>query len=184
MYAYVFGSTQSVDVCATVHEFQAPKDTHALMPAVGHTGNLPPPSKEEMIPSPEDPEAGTKESCGPGLSLRGTHTGKDLVWSKVNLKLLEKKGGEKVKKHILQNVWGRAQAGTTTAIMGASGAGSKFEIFVAVAIKKIRSKLDVTLSHVTFRYAFQKKLPYFKSLLADFRVRVCCSRKAAYILEA
>jgi ABC-type multidrug transport system ATPase subunit len=41
---------------------------------------------------------------------------------KVNIKLLDKKSGS-VQKHILENVWGKAEAGKTTAIMGASGAG-------------------------------------------------------------
>ncbi|KAL3928441.1 MAG: hypothetical protein SGBAC_012649, partial [Bacillariaceae sp.] len=49
---------------------------------------------------------------------------KDLVWSGINLKLMEKKQGkENVKLNILKDVWGKAEAGKTTAIMGASGAG-------------------------------------------------------------
>jgi ABC-type multidrug transport system ATPase subunit len=79
-----------------------------------------------MIPVSEDPEVGNNESSVPGRSFTGSYAGKDLAWSKINLKLLEKKGSGQVKKHILQNVWGRARAGTTTAIMGASGSGSKF----------------------------------------------------------
>lgn len=39
------------------------------------------------------------------------------------MKLLEKKGSSKVKLNILKDVWGKADAGKTTAIMGASGAG-------------------------------------------------------------
>jgi hypothetical protein len=74
----------------------------------------------------QDVEAGTGDVSLPRLSFKGRNSGKYLVWSKVNLKLVEKKGSEQVKKHILQDVWGRAQAGMTTAIMGASGAGSKF----------------------------------------------------------
>ena len=54
---------------------------------------------------------------------------RDFVWSNVNMTLLKtKKGGvteENTKLKILDNVWGKAQAGKTTAIMGASGAGSK-----------------------------------------------------------
>jgi ABC-type multidrug transport system fused ATPase/permease subunit len=56
----------------------------------------------------------------------GVNSGNDLVWSNVNLKLLEKKGSDEVKLNILKNVWGRAEAGRTTAIMGASGAGSTY----------------------------------------------------------
>jgi len=52
------------------------------------------------------------------VSLRG---GCDLSWSGVNLALKSSKGD--TKKQILQDVWGVAKAGETTAIMGASGAG-------------------------------------------------------------
>lgn len=44
-----------------------------------------------------------------------------LSWSGVNMKMTDKRGD--VQKHILQDVWGSAQPGETTAIMGASGAG-------------------------------------------------------------
>ena len=48
---------------------------------------------------------------------------RDFVWSNVNMTLLKtKKGGvteENTKLKILDNVWGKAQAGKTTAIMGA-----------------------------------------------------------------
>jgi len=47
----------------------------------------------------------------------------DLVWSGINLKLLEKKGKGNVKLNILKDIWGKAEVGKTTAIMGASGAG-------------------------------------------------------------
>ena len=54
---------------------------------------------------------------------------RDFVWSNVNMKLLNKKNGgvgdDNVKLKILDNGWGKAEAGKTTAIMGASGAGSK-----------------------------------------------------------
>ena len=46
---------------------------------------------------------------------------RDLVWSNVNMKLLKK--NDEVKLNILNGVWGIAEAGKTTAIMGASGAG-------------------------------------------------------------
>ena len=53
---------------------------------------------------------------------------KDLIWSGINLKLMEKRGKDDIKLNILKDVWGKAEAGKTTAIMGASGAGSKFFI--------------------------------------------------------
>ena len=47
---------------------------------------------------------------------------KDLVWSGISMRVIDPKtGGTKL--DILRNVWGRAEAGKTTAIMGASGAG-------------------------------------------------------------
>jgi len=60
------------------------------------------------------------EKPGPFGSSNGK---KNLVWSGINLKLFEKKGKNNVKLNILRDVWGKAEAGKTTAIMGASGAG-------------------------------------------------------------
>lgn len=82
-----------------------------------------------MTPLPEDIESLDGRSIiRPDKALAGSIASGDLVWSNVNLKLLEKKGSQRVKKAILQNVWGRAQAGKATAIMGASGSGSKFRL--------------------------------------------------------
>jgi len=53
----------------------------------------------------------------------GSGANGDLVWSGINLKLLDKKGRGDVKLDILKDVWGKAEVGKTTAIMGASGAG-------------------------------------------------------------
>jgi len=53
----------------------------------------------------------------------GSAANGDLVWSGINLKLLEKKGKDNVKLNILKDIWGKAEVGKTTAIMGASGAG-------------------------------------------------------------
>lgn len=77
----------------------------------------------------EDPKSGagstdktmdSKISTGFGEGANG-----DLVWSGVNLKLLDKKSKGDVKLNILKDTWGIAEVGKTTAIMGASGAGSK-----------------------------------------------------------
>jgi hypothetical protein len=117
----------------------------------------------------EDVEAGKeleltdntyRHSYTPGESSLSNENQNDLLWSNINMKLLEKKGSDQVKMNILkvrfrettflegslrcatyrrnnsllpaylcnlsfQNVWGKAEAGKTTAIMGASGAGSK-----------------------------------------------------------
>uniref|UniRef100_A0A7S4JDI5 ABC transporter domain-containing protein n=1 Tax=Odontella aurita TaxID=265563 RepID=A0A7S4JDI5_9STRA len=56
---------------------------------------------------------------------------KGLVWNNINMKLLGKKGGQ-TKLDILKGVWGGAEAGKTTAIMGASGAG-KTSLFSTLA---------------------------------------------------
>ena len=73
-------------------------------------------------------KTGFSSQAGP---MAGTNGGKDLVWNNVNMKLMEKKGDE-VKLHILKNMWGKAEAGRTTAIMGASGAG-KTSLFQVLA---------------------------------------------------
>lgn len=73
-------------------------------------------------------KTGFSSKAGP---MAGTNGGKDLVWNNVNMKLMEKKGDE-VKLHILKNMWGKAEAGRTTAIMGASGAG-KTSLFQVLA---------------------------------------------------
>ena len=73
-------------------------------------------------------KTGFSSKAGP---MAGTNGGKDLVWNNVNMKLVEKKGDE-VKLHILKNMWGKAEAGRTTAIMGASGAG-KTSLFQVLA---------------------------------------------------
>ena len=62
-----------------------------------------------------------------GVPNGGGSGGKDLIWSGVTMTLLEGKTGD-VKLNILKDVWGKAQAGKTTAIMGASGAGSEYTI--------------------------------------------------------
>jgi len=66
-----------------------------------------------------------KPSSQPFASNNGNNGKKNhLVWSRINLKLMEKKKGkDNVKLDILKDVWGTAQVGKTTAIMGASGAG-------------------------------------------------------------
>lgn len=75
----------------------------------------------------EDPKSGagstdktldSRISSGFGARAKG-----DLVWSGVNLKLLDKKSKGDVKLNILKDTWGIAEVGKTTAIMGASGAG-------------------------------------------------------------
>lgn len=83
-------------------------------------GKTTPAVTEKSAVSASNSFDGVDKALGPGLSK-----GHDLTWSNVNLKVLEKKGSDDVKLHILKNVWGRAEAGKTTAIMGASGAGSK-----------------------------------------------------------
>lgn len=65
------------------------------------------------------------------LSASYNSLGKDLVWSGVGLKVMDKKTGQ-AKLNILKDVWGRAEAGKTTAIMGASGAG-KTSLFQTLA---------------------------------------------------
>eukprot|EP00522_Entomoneis_paludosa_P001388 CAMPEP_0172475348 /NCGR_PEP_ID=MMETSP1065-20121228/69819_1 /TAXON_ID=265537 /ORGANISM="Amphiprora paludosa, Strain CCMP125" /LENGTH=673 /DNA_ID=CAMNT_0013233547 /DNA_START=69 /DNA_END=2090 /DNA_ORIENTATION=+ len=62
----------------------------------------------------------------------GTSKGMDLVWSSVSMRLMDKKNKGQVKLHILQDMWGKAEAGKTTAIMGASGAG-KTSLFQTLA---------------------------------------------------
>ena len=63
----------------------------------------------------------------PSLPFGSSKDGKqkNLVWSGINLKLMDKKSKDGVKLDILKDVWGTAEVGKTTAIMGASGAGSK-----------------------------------------------------------
>ncbi|CAB9516113.1 Putative white-brown complex homolog protein 30 [Seminavis robusta] len=80
--------------------------------------------------------------------------GQDLVWSGVGLRLLEKKNGGDTKLHILKDVWGKAEAGKTTAIMGASGAG-KTSLFQTLAGRipssgKLRSEGDIFLGGARF----------------------------------
>lgn len=76
----------------------------------------------------------------------GSGANGDLVWSGINLKLLDKKGRGDVKLDILKDVWGKAEVGKTTAIMGASGAGSKFLCFL-VAIEKLpRTEFQIAIS--------------------------------------
>ena len=65
----------------------------------------------------------------------------DLVWSGLNLKLMDKKSKDGVKLNILKDVWGTAQVGKTTAIMGASGAGSKSPDACSCRIIIIKSRL-------------------------------------------
>eukprot|EP00977_Amphora_coffeiformis_P000743 scaffold162_cov176-Amphora_coffeaeformis.AAC.3 len=59
-----------------------------------------------------------------------------LSWSGVNMEVVDKRGN--VQKQILQDVWGSANPGETTAILGASGAGktSLFNILTG----RVRSK--------------------------------------------
>lgn len=74
-----------------------------------------------------------KKDTSPESFLVSKQEQKELTWSNINMKLLEKKNGtEEVKLNILSNVWGKAEAGKTTAIMGASGAG-KTSLFQTLA---------------------------------------------------
>lgn len=85
-------------------------------------------------------------------SVFQNHQPNDLVWANIDLKVVlggGKKGrGAVVQKQILDQVWGKAEAGTTTAIMGASGAG-KTSLFQTLA-GRVRSggKLVVDAEHI------------------------------------
>jgi ABC-type multidrug transport system ATPase subunit/ABC-type polysaccharide/polyol phosphate export permease len=81
--------------------------------------NMPVGDIEDAIFGKESTEKTT--DSGSRISI-GTK-GEDLVWSGINLKLMDKKKKGEVKLDILKDVWGTAEAGKTTAIMGASGAG-------------------------------------------------------------
>jgi hypothetical protein len=87
--------------------------------------------KTEEEAEPADAELGVTEHTYAGEKSFGSYAGveklrKDLIWSNVSMKILEKKGRDEVKLNILKDVWGKAESGKTTAIMGASGAGSKY----------------------------------------------------------
>ena len=100
---------------------------------------------KEEEESPSDEEEGIE---GPTLnSIYQNQQPNDLVWTNVNIKLLDKKSGS-VQKHILENVWGKAEAGKTTAIMGASGAG-KTSLFQTLTGRATSTgKLVVESQHI------------------------------------
>jgi len=77
------------------------------------------------IEDPEKTAESTEKSTDSRMSTGfGAGAKGDLVWSGINLKLLDKKKGkDNVKLDILKDVFGKAEVGKTTAIMGASGAG-------------------------------------------------------------
>jgi len=72
----------------------------------------------------------------------GYQGGQSLTWRNINMILNDKKGVEE--KRILDNVWGEAKSGETTAIMGASGAGktSLFNVLAGRASSKGKIAID------------------------------------------
>jgi ABC-type cobalamin/Fe3+-siderophores transport system ATPase subunit len=91
------------------------------------------------------------------------------VWANVNIKLLDKKSGS-VQTHILENVWGKAEAGKTTAIMGANGAGktSLFQTLtgrVTSSAKLVVESQHIYLGGILWTARFKSALPTCRNMM-------------------
>lgn len=102
---------------------------------------------------------GEEDKLSSSQPFVGSNGKKDLIWSGINLKLMEKKKGkENIKLNILKDVWGKAEAGKTTAIMGASGAGSKCACLSYIYALLVSSLTSQPFHHAQRQVSFKFSL--------------------------